>query len=454
MTHRTALLICGDDALSALPVGGLSLLLRAARAAFRAGATHITVLSPSAPSFPPNDPHLPIPTSHIPSPHPLSQASQALQHALPQLQDLSQPFWLLSVDQVVSPALFILPKHLQNKPDPKDKNKPDKKGQKNKKKSSGDECLRPVLSGERAPRLAWVNGEALAAALAASEGGEAEDLASLLDRLDCEAVEVTGGSAVWAPVASAADEPAAMNALMGALRKPLGRDADGIVAYYVNRPISLWMSRRLVHYPITPNQVTTFALVMGLAAGWVIWGGGWWSLVLGGFFLQLSSILDGVDGELARLRLTMSKSGEWYDTVCDDLINLNFIFGLAHANASLGHSWALPLGWISVCAGGLLVVLMYRELIAVGAASHNHFKWGFEGDAKSTAPASPLKAVFDKAVVAFSYIAKRDSYNLMIAVMLVLSWTMTSFLIMAIGPLIILTAYIVQKMKAPEGAKA
>jgi CDP-L-myo-inositol myo-inositolphosphotransferase len=74
-----------------------------------------------------------------------------------------------------------------------------------------------------------------------------------------------------------------------------------------------------------------------------------------GFALeQLQSILDGCDGELARVRFQQSKLGAWLDTFVDDVLNvlLTVATGVGLHRAGAG-TWALGVG----IGGGAMLVL-------------------------------------------------------------------------------------------------
>jgi CDP-L-myo-inositol myo-inositolphosphotransferase len=72
---------------------------------------------------------------------------------------------------------------------------------------------------------------------------------------------------------------------------------------------------------------------------------------IAGFLLvNLSSIIDGVDGELARLRFQFSTTGQWLDTIADDLGNVAYASGTALYLHAAGSAWALP-----VVTGALLM---------------------------------------------------------------------------------------------------
>ncbi|MEZ4400340.1 MAG: CDP-alcohol phosphatidyltransferase family protein [Kofleriaceae bacterium] len=72
--------------------------------------------------------------------------------------------------------------------------------------------------------------------------------------------------------------------------------------------------------PITPNQVTMFAVVVCAAAGalWVGWLS-WLGLVIGAAVFELSFVLDCVDGMLARVRKLASPLGHLLDFLMDEL---------------------------------------------------------------------------------------------------------------------------------------
>jgi phosphatidylglycerophosphate synthase len=243
-------------------------------------------------------------------------------------------------------------------------------------------------------------------------------------------------------VQTRADVEAASRVLLRSLRKPLGRNADGVTAYFINRPISLRISQRIVDTPLTPNQVTTLALVIGLLASILVARGSWSALVFGGLALQLSSILDGVDGELARMRLTTSTSGEWYDTICDDVTNLAMMTGLGVAcyvrTGAPQYVWGT---WVGVGIGCLVAALFYRELVRAKIASHNDLKWGFESD---DTRGGPLRHI----AVWFSYLAKRDTYTLVLGVLLAFNLPQVAFWLMVVGTLLIFVGYVAHKVAA------
>jgi len=124
----------------------------------------------------------------------------------------------------------------------------------------------------------------------------------------------------WQKVASEQDRLVAEKKLEGWLVKP----TDGVFAR-MNRKVSIPISRQLIKFPITPNMVSLFTLGVSFASGLYFGLGGYWNALIGAVLSVWASILDGCDGEVARLKLQVSDFGCWLDTICDYLYYI-FIF--------------------------------------------------------------------------------------------------------------------------------
>lgn len=149
------------------------------------------------------------------------------------------------------------------------------------------------------------------------------------------------------------------------LFKSFIKPTDGWFSKHLNRPVSLSISRRIAPFPVHPNLVTLLTLLVGILAGWSAAGGGLFHLAAGGVLFQIASILDGVDGEIARAKLLSSKTGEWLDTVCDDLTNAVFIYGVSLGTyRTTSDLFWLVLGMLSLVIYGITLTVMYGHLIA------------------------------------------------------------------------------------------
>ncbi|GAB4112555.1 MAG: bifunctional L-myo-inositol-1-phosphate cytidylyltransferase/CDP-L-myo-inositol myo-inositolphosphotransferase [Candidatus Caldatribacteriota bacterium] len=124
--------------------------------------------------------------------------------------------------------------------------------------------------------------------------------------------------------------------------------SDGPVAYYLNRPISLLLTRWLVRKRIIPNQVSVFSFILSLLGSLFFLLGGYLNLVIGGILAQISSIVDGCDGEIARLTFQESAFGGWFDAVLDRYADAFLLFGLTYH--ILGLSWKPSYLWVGFLA--------------------------------------------------------------------------------------------------------
>jgi CDP-alcohol phosphatidyltransferase len=80
---------------------------------------------------------------------------------------------------------------------------------------------------------------------------------------------------------------------------------------------SIALSRRLARTRITPNQITAASLAVGLAGAALVASADYATCLLGTLIVWLSSILDGCDGEIARLKLLSSEAGRWFDLLVE-----------------------------------------------------------------------------------------------------------------------------------------
>ena len=114
----------------------------------------------------------------------------------------------------------------------------------------------------------------------------------------------------------------------GSSRRALTKPSDGVVSRTVNRRISIPISRRLARTPVTPNQISVFNLLVGIAAAGFAATGESRHLMLSGVLFQLASILDGCDGEVAQLKRQASARGAWVDTLTDNLAYVAYCIGV------------------------------------------------------------------------------------------------------------------------------
>ena len=191
--------------------------------------------------------------------------------------------------------------------------------------------------------------EALRAAAAQGRHTLSDAMMWLAARNLALAADVSG--ARWLDV----DTPEALReAERRLLAQERGKAHDGPVSRYINRPLSRLISARLSRLPVTPNQITLLSFALALLAAWLMAQPGWLLLATGGLLAQLSSVIDGCDGEIARLKHLKSDFGGWLDAVLDRYADGALLFGLtwhamqaAQAAGGSGHA-ALLWGFAAI----------------------------------------------------------------------------------------------------------
>jgi 1L-myo-inositol 1-phosphate cytidylyltransferase / CDP-L-myo-inositol myo-inositolphosphotransferase len=129
------------------------------------------------------------------------------------------------------------------------------------------------------------------------------------------------------------------------LLRALVKDTDGFMARHVERPISLEISRRLAGTAITPNQMSLISIAVGICGGPFFLSPRPLMQTIGALLFLAHSILDGCDGELARLKFQQSRFGGVLDFWGDNIVH-TVIFGSMAVGWSLsaGAIWPLALG--------------------------------------------------------------------------------------------------------------
>jgi len=146
-----------------------------------------------------------------------------------------------------------------------------------------------------------------------------------------------------------------------------GKPGDGIVSRYVNRPISQSISRFVLTIPgVRPLHATIGTAALGTAMALCLVFGGAIGLVLGAILFQAASILDGVDGEIARATFRTSACGAMLDSIIDAATNLSFIAGLAVNLGMAGDRTAASAGATGLLLLALGLLLIGRRAKALG----------------------------------------------------------------------------------------
>lgn len=148
----------------------------------------------------------------------------------------------------------------------------------------------------------------------------------------------------------------AENLLLETGRKPV----DGYITRVFFRPVSLKLTRHLIRWGLTPNQISLVVLAIEILSVYLILLGSYRSMAMGAFLFFLSSVIDCCDGENARLTCRISRFGTIFDVSADAFLFVTFFTALP---IGLYRATASPF-WLYVGGFGLLsMVGFYLQMI-------------------------------------------------------------------------------------------
>ncbi|MFQ5650972.1 MAG: CDP-alcohol phosphatidyltransferase family protein [bacterium] len=187
----------------------------------------------------------------------------------------------------------------------------------------------------------------------------------LADMSALRTLDVTGK--LWIDVDDEVAYRKARRILLDSLVKP----TDGPVSKQLNRKISARISALLSSLKVTPNHLTVFSFVVAAISAFCFFQATPLWIMVGGVLAQISSILDGCDGEIARLKFQHSFFGAWLDRVLDRYADGLILLGMSYA---VWHHSSNPMVWL---VGGLALMgtfmnsytaVAYDKLLARRAA--------------------------------------------------------------------------------------
>ncbi|NCV77403.1 MAG: CDP-alcohol phosphatidyltransferase family protein, partial [Actinobacteria bacterium] len=120
------------------------------------------------------------------------------------------------------------------------------------------------------------------------------------------------------------------------------RANDGFFSVFVLRKFSKLLTWLAVRIKATPNQVTLLSFAIGLYSAYLFSRATFLATLVAAILLQVSIIVDCVDGELARYTRQFSKLGAWLDAVTDRVKEYMVFLGLAYGASKEGKDLWIP----------------------------------------------------------------------------------------------------------------
>lgn len=171
------------------------------------------------------------------------------------------------------------------------------------------------------------------------------------------------------------DSPADLKRARIQLRRSLTKRSDGPVSRYLNRPISTRMSMAVASARISPDLLSVLAFAVGLvAAMYLAQGVG----ILGAVLVQIASILDGVDGEVARLTVRSSPRGALLDGVLDRVADAAILAAVGVWTLGDGLAPGVVIVFsVAATAGSMLSMAIKDRTAALGLPKVSERLFGF-----------------------------------------------------------------------------
>ena len=240
---------------------------------------------------------------------------------------------------------------------------------------------------------------------ALDEDGEARDLIAVEGRLARRFGRPAPIPAGIDPMV--VETPADVRVAERRLLRTLVKDTDGFMARHVERPVSLQISRRLARTAITPNQMSLISIAVGICGGPFFLSAQPSLQTIGALMFLAHSILDGCDGELARLKFQESRWGGILDFWGDNVVHVVIFACMALGwSRSAAAAWPLLLGAAAVLGTLGSAGFVYWRLMRVKDDGGPLFT------SVSAAPERPLARLLDAA-------SRRDFIYLVIILALI-----------------------------------
>lgn len=187
------------------------------------------------------------------------------------------------------------------------------------------------------------------------------------------------------------------------LYQSLIKNDEGFMSKHFERKLSLLITYCLINTSISPNMITLISTLCGIWAG-ILMG---YDLTKYGFSASLlfwfHSILDGCDGEIARLKYLSSKRGGIFDFWSDNVVHIFIFGGIAWGYYQLSHQLSyLGLGFLAIMGTLLSATFVFK---------HTMVDHTSEGPLFRSVSKSPQKTKLNQWV---DYLSRRDFIYLVI----------------------------------------
>jgi phosphatidylglycerophosphate synthase len=148
-------------------------------------------------------------------------------------------------------------------------------------------------------------------------------------------------------------------------------ETDAVLARLIDRRLSWRLSYRLARTRVMPNQVTLANTALGFFCAALLATTSYWMRLIGAALFLAVVTLDGVDGELARLRMVETEAGKKLDVMTDNIVHIAIFIGLMigcyRTSQSSTYFYLLA---ILLAGFGFCAISVNRAMSLTGAQAH------------------------------------------------------------------------------------
>lgn len=318
-------------------------------------------------------------------------------------------------------------------------------------------ALEPERPGAR-HAIDPARGDAAVGALVVDAGDAAAVIAALL-------ADFAGGVAAAHPTASTAvpvprrarfpvPDRAAVRAADKWQYELVDKPLDSWLCRYFYRPLARPLTKLFLRSPFTPNAISVISIILSLVGCAIAAGPSRMDHIIGLAILVAGGIVDANDGEVARLRLEMSKTGAWLDAIGDDLARLALVAGIGVHVSHLHPDWhALPITGAALAMTVASLVLIYWYCIFVIHSSNNQdYTKALQigPGVRADGPRGLGAAIADFA----AQIIRRDAIDLGVLLLALVHLPEIGFVLLSVGALVTLAVVIPTHLKIVRSLRA
>jgi len=193
--------------------------------------------------------------------------------------------------------------------------------------------------------------------------------------IDSDKLEVFDiGSRFWCDI----DTPGSLEYTKLKMLKSLEKPTDGVISKYINRRISTKIFTPLIlkiYKEVTPNQVSLLSFAVAALSALLFF---LCHPIIGGIFIQLSSILDGCDGEIARLKNMTSGLGNFIDAILDRYADALILLGMFYYSlTTIQDKEILGIYWNPVIVVVIPIIAILGNLMVSYSSAKSVANFGY-----------------------------------------------------------------------------